>query len=376
MQVGRPKTLRHADSTVCAALTSFRVLPHFMTHPLRSIIRRAGLIAICSPLVAGAFDYDGHRMINQLALASLPTNFPAFVSITANAERVAFLGGEPDRWRNSPDNTFKHWNAPDHFFDIEDLAPLRLSIDKLPAFRHAFTMELGVARARYAGSLPAIDPARNQDHTRELIGFLPWTIAEHFSRLKSAFSALQAFEEAGTPEEIANAQANVVHFMGVMGHYVADAVQPLHTTRHYNGWVGENPKGFSTSKSFHAWIDGGYLARVPVNFDALKGRLRKARLLRNEARAAAEPSVFAESLAFIREQHRLVEPLYQLDKDGQLSPDRPGGQAGRAFFEKQFLTGAQMLGDLWFTAWREAPPDNFLKSALARRKLAAGKPRS
>ena len=77
-----------------------------------------------------------------------------------------------------------------------------------------------------------------------------------------------------------------------------------------------------------------------------------------------------------REQHKLVEPLYQLDKEGKLSPDQPQGAAGRAFFERQFITGAQMLGDLWFTAWREAPPDNFLKSALARRRLAAGGPSS
>ena len=27
---------------------------------------------------AGAWDYEGHYIINQLALASLPANFPAF----------------------------------------------------------------------------------------------------------------------------------------------------------------------------------------------------------------------------------------------------------------------------------------------------------
>gem|GEM_PF-2260844 len=28
-----------------------------------------------------------------------------------------------------------------------------------------------------------------------------------------------------------------------------------------------------------------------------------------------------------------------------------------------------MLGDLWFTAWKEAPTDNYFRSRLARRKL-------
>ena len=32
-----------------------------------------------------------------------------------------------------------------------------------------------------------------------------------------------------------------------------------------------------------------------------------------------------------------------------------------------------MLGDLWYTAWKEAPPDKFLQGYLARRKLAEEK---
>ena len=341
-------------------------MPHLSRFSRLPLLLAALFCALPSP----AFDYAGHRLINQLALASLPTNYPAFVREAAAAERIAFLAGEPDRWRNTPDNTFKHWNAPDHFFDIEYLEPLGLQIEQLPPFRHLFTMQLAEARNKNAAKLPVIDPARNADHTRELIGYLPWAIAEHFSKLKSAFSALKAYEEAGTPAEIANAQANVVYYLGVMGHYVGDAAQPLHTTKHYNGWVGENPRGYTTSRGFHSWIDGGYLARVPVDFKLLEARLRTARLLRAPARATAEPSLFAEALAYLRDQHQLVEPLYRLDQEGKLSPNRPNGHEGRAFFERQFLTASQMLGDLWFTAWREAPTDTFLKSALARRKLA------
>ena len=51
-----------------------------------------------SPLFA--WNYEGHRMVNQLALASLPEEFPAFVHQPENAERITFLAGEADRWRN------------------------------------------------------------------------------------------------------------------------------------------------------------------------------------------------------------------------------------------------------------------------------------
>src|SRR5260370_31056745 len=69
-----------------------------------------------------AWDYDGQRMVNQLALASLPTNFPAFVRLPVAAEHVAFLSGEPDRWRNVQDLPLRHGNGPDHYIDLEQLA--------------------------------------------------------------------------------------------------------------------------------------------------------------------------------------------------------------------------------------------------------------
>src|SRR5215471_11709853 len=45
-------------------------------------------------LSALAWDYENHRVVNQLALASLPTNFPGFVRAPEAAGRVAFLSGE------------------------------------------------------------------------------------------------------------------------------------------------------------------------------------------------------------------------------------------------------------------------------------------
>src|SRR6187402_2958518 len=47
-----------------------------------------------------AWDYEGHRAVNLLAFAALPTSFPAFALTPEARERVAFLSGEPDRWRN------------------------------------------------------------------------------------------------------------------------------------------------------------------------------------------------------------------------------------------------------------------------------------
>ena len=88
------------------------------------IARLAGAFCFFVRLMAGnagAWDYEGHRAINELALAALPTNFPAFALTPAARERIAFLAGEPDRWRNTPDLSLQQLNGPDHYIDLEEL---------------------------------------------------------------------------------------------------------------------------------------------------------------------------------------------------------------------------------------------------------------
>ena len=318
-----------------------------------------------------AYDYEGHRLVNQLALGALPPDFPAFVKTEPNRERIAFLAGEPDRWRNSSEPSFQHINAPDHFIDLEDLAPYGLEPASLTAFRYEFVAQMAKAVAAKPERFPTVDPSKDPPRTRGLPGFLPWTINEYYAKLRSGFSSLRAFEEGGTPEEIANAQQDVVYVMGLLGHFVGDASQPLHTTRHFNGWVGNNLGGYTTNRTFHAWIDGGYLTKVGMpNASALQPKLHPARLLWTASSESGNAPAFARAMEFILEQHRLVEPLYLLEKEGKLAGDTELGRQGLVFMEGQLVKGAQLLSDLWYSAWREAPPDRFLQSQLAKRKLS------
>src|SRR5687767_10010979 len=259
-------------------------------------------------VAAYAWDYEGHRIVNQLALASLPPNFPAFVRTPAAAERIAFLAGEADRWRNSTNLLGRHATAPDHFLDIDDLPLYGLSPKTVSPFRYDFTVQLRSVREKNPEKFPKIDPLKNSDHTRDLVGFLPWTINEYFARLESAFSYLKTFEQhGGTADEIANAQQNVIYYMGVMGHFPGDDSQPLHTTRHYNGWLGENPNRYNTNQTIHGWIDGGFIRRAAIRFDELKPKVRPARSIWSGP--APDNDVFEESMQFIVEQFGLVEQL-------------------------------------------------------------------
>lgn len=319
---------------------------------------------------AHAWDYEGHRLINQLALASLPTNFPAWVFEPQTTERIAFLAGEPDRWRNVADLSFRHAKDPDHYMDVEELADYGLKPESLPMFRGDFIAQLAVIRSASTRKSPYTNGARDQDHTRELVGLLPWAMAENTSRLKSGFSYLRAYEVfGGSPAEIDNARANVVYAMGMLGHFIGDCAQPLHTTIHHHGWKGKNPRQYTTNRNFHGWIDGGYFRKVGLpKLGAIKRRLRPAQSLMLNGRRARAQETFQVMMVFLLDQHKLTENLYQLEKEGRLSGNGEKGLEGGAFLENQMLKAAQMLGDCWLTAWQDAPPDTFLRGQLTKRK--------
>jgi hypothetical protein len=342
---------------------------------LRPLLLAAATAVALSPAVY-AWDYEGHRLVNEVALAALPPDFPRFVTSTQNAERIAFLAGEPDRWRNSPSAPLQQVNGMDHYLDMEEIPEAGLEFNKLPSFRYDFAVQFATGRAAHAANFAPIDPERNADHSREWAGFVPWAITEQFGKLQSAFSYLRAYEELGTREEIANARANIVYVMGVMGHYVGDAAQPLHTTIHHHGWVGPNPNGYTTWTGIHAWVDGGFIAKAGVNFEELKPRVTPAQPIALATQADGRDPMFVTVCDYLAAQHRRVEPLYQLEKEGKLGHhEQPITPEGRDFIDGQIVAGGEMLASIWVTAWKTAPVDNFLRNSLANRKArAAGLP--
>lgn len=335
----------------------------------------AFVVPLFASAVLHAWDYHGHRTVNQLALKSLPADFPAFVREPGAMERVMFLSGEPDRWRNTPDLTMKHSGGSwtDHFCDLEQLTDAGLDLATLTSFRFEFVVQFAAGRAANADKFPAVDVAKNSDRTREWPGFAPWAITEYFGRLRSGFSYLKVMAELGTPEEVANAQANILYVMGVMGHYVGDCAQPLHTTNHYNGWVGDNPKGYTKWSGIHSWIDGGFVAKAGITFAGLAPRVKPAAAISVASREDGRDPMFVAVMDYLLAQHQRVEPLYQLEKAGKLSHGRDEAivPEGRAFIEGQLLQGGHMLGAIWLAAWKNAVPDTYLRAQLVKRQGGA-----
>ncbi|MBX9736320.1 MAG: hypothetical protein K2X32_05290, partial [Phycisphaerales bacterium] len=216
------------------------------------------LFVVASP--AMAWDAVGHRAITWLALDGLDPTAPAFLRDRDKIHSVGWQAAEPDRWRGVQSGFLIHENAMDHFIDIEDLEEFGLTIDTINPLRYRFVRDMAVARATHkdedkpaaTGQFKASDrPPYNErlDTTgqKEWAGFLPHAICEHHAKLISSFKTYRTLEKLNDPArapQLEMAKANIMVQMGVLSHFVGDASQPLHTTKHFNGWVGENPKGF------------------------------------------------------------------------------------------------------------------------------------
>ena len=336
---------------------------------LRPLLLPAALLAA---VTASAWDYEGHRMVNQLALAALPADFPAFVREPANAERIAFLAGEPDRWRSVGDLPLKNFNGVDHYLDLEQLGDAGLTPDTVSSLRYVFVTQFAAGRVVNPSNYTTFDPTKNSERSREWPGFAPWAISEYYGKLKGAFSYLKAFEEAGTPDEIANAKANIVYIMGVMGHYVGDCAQPLHSTIHHNGWVGEkNPNGYTKWSGLHGWIDGGFIAKAGIKTEAILPQVVPAQsLVLPPVGADGRDPFFAVVMNYLVEQNKLVAPLYALEKKGVFKAEVAATSVeGQDFIKARLLTGGEMLGAIWLTAWKNSRPDTYLSDQLLKRSV-------
>ncbi|HEX3729237.1 MAG TPA: hypothetical protein VHV47_05505 [Opitutaceae bacterium] len=326
-------------------------------------------LAASAPLAASAWDYPGHRMVNEVALASLPANFPAWVREPANAERIAYLAGEPDRWRNTQEETFLQSNGMEHYVDIDRLGEAGMDPATLSDFRYDFAAAYARARAAHPENFPAFDAAKDKSHVRPWIGFLPWEIAESYAKLRSEFSYYKAFtDHGGSPAEIANARADIIEAMGEMGHYVGDGSQPLHVTKHDHGWIGPNPNGYGVQYGIHSLIDGRFIAHAQIVPAELLPRVKPAQPADVTPRTDGRDPVFADVIAYLLETRKYTEPLYQLEKAGKFRLDVPASPEGREFIDRRLLAGGEELGALWLTAWEQAAPDTYLISELARRQ--------
>lgn len=273
-----------------------------------------------------AWGETGHRLINRLAVATLPAEMPEFLRDAAAANAMEYLGPEPDRWRNPAEPELNAAQAPEHFIDLEYAEMLPV----LPKRRYDYVRALAVLQKDHPDLALSV----------EKVGLQPYVTTEVWERLKAAMRAYRTVAAAKgdtKPVEMA-----IVFYAGWLGHYVGDGAMPLHTSVNYNGWTtGPNPKAYTTLHTIHADFESVYVTANVKSGDV--------EALVGAAKPKVIGDVWAGYMEYLRHSHTLVEPVYALEKAGAFAG--AGTAEGKAMVDERLAAGTIELRDLIYTAW-------------------------
>ncbi len=261
---------------------------------------------------ASAWFVEGHRRVAIDAVGLLRASLPEF--FREGAEVVGEGALDPDVWKAPAAPNLRDREAPEHVFDWEELEGR-----EPPELRSQY-VRLMAERRR--------DPAA--------VGFLPYRVLEDMERLALAFAEHRRWPEK--PE----IHSKVLLYAGLLAHYAADLVQPLHTTIHHDGRA--RPDGSSPHTGIHQEVDALF---ETVPFD------REAAVVGLEVGALADPrrallEVLAQSRGRVEEVYAL-EPLLASPPRG-----RPWPAAVTAFTGERYRAAVEWVASLYLTAWERS----------------------
>jgi hypothetical protein len=290
------------------------------------------VICLCTQSGVLAWGLTGHRLINGVAVATLPTAVPSFVRSAGDS--ISALGPELDRSKDAgePHDADRD---PGHYVDLLDDGTVKgVALSALPLSREAYDTML-----RSAGS----------DQYR--VGFLPYSIMDGWEQVVKDFAiwrvdqigaakAASAADRAWFSADERLREMLTIRDIGVWGHYVGDGSQPLHVSVHYNGWGDyPNPKGYSQSRSLHARFESEFVTRYAD----------RAKVLSEISPYRPCDCPIEEHVAsYLAQTLSTVPTLYELE---QVHAFEQGSPAAVSFMESRLSAGAQMLRDLVADAW-------------------------
>lgn len=267
-----------------------------------------------------SWGFFGHKKINRMAVLVLPTDLMAFYK--KHIEFITEHAVDPDKRRYAVEE-----EGARHYIDIDHYGP--------DAFK--------IVPRQWKKAVEKFS-----EDTLKAYGIVPWHIE------KMMFRLTEAFREGNLDR--------ILHYSADLGHYVADAHVPLHTTENYNGQL-TNQKG----------IHGFWESRLPElfseNYDYFIGRAQYI----DKPLDAAWDIVYQSHMAVdsvLKFESALNESFpsdlkYSYENRGQAmmkvySEDYclKYNEMMDGMVERRMRASILMTGSMWLTAWVNAGQPN------------------
>lgn len=288
----------------------------------------ATALLAAAPATLAAWGDAGHRLIGLSAAQTLPEDMPAF--FRAASQQLAYLNPEPDRWKDrverALDPALEGGTSPEHYIDMDLVAPSVLSAALAAPNRFAYT-----------------DTLRQAGASASTMGLLPFEMLELAQQLRGDFRLWRIAPDSTTRAWM---EARIIDDAGILGHYVADGSNPHHTTKHHNGWVGDNPKAYTSDNRFHSRFESAFVQAHIKLPDVLASMTNSARVL---------PNLRESIVSYLTNSFRQLDRLYELDKATPFQAETSTPEQ-KSFAAARLAAGAEMLRDIWWTAWVTSAP--------------------
>jgi hypothetical protein len=333
-------------------------------------MRTKAVALVCTALIAiqnlDAWGFRGHTIANLAAVEMIPADGPVFLK--AQKAYIGHLGIAADTWRSFSEPFLRISEDPNHGWYTEafDFIP------NPPRSRTEFILRVYDEYLRAAKS----DPDRAKWLNVRYTGLQAYSIMEGYERMKAGMRLYRQVSNpqpgsrdiaslyAGVSKDFQNREQvkqmlanDVAFYMGWVGHYAADASMPLHDSIHHDGWVGENPKGYTRDPSIHGRFEDDYVELIQAQESDLLPYISK------KARYLDDP--WQDILHYSLDSRNYVEDVYRLDLRGAFK--NKNDKEARELVLKRIAAGAEFLRDLAYTAWidsaKPAPPEEDVQTA-------------
>lgn len=266
-------------------------------------------------LVLTSWGFFAHSRINQLAVFTLPTGVSRFYK--ANISYISIHAVDPDKRRYS--DTLE---APRHYLDVE---VYEKDIDSIPKRWNDAVARYGLVKLNANG-------------------ILPWQIQ------RSYYNLVNAFKERDS--------VKILRASAFLGHYIADAHVPLHTTENHNGQL-------TNQQGIHAFWESRLPELFAHNYSFIVGKaqsiddpLAEAWKIVKRTHALVDSTLKIEaalSLSFSeRKKYSFSERKGQVVKQYSVAYSKAYSLAVNNMVERQMRAAILATGSFWYSAWIDA----------------------